>query len=141
MSTASRRAIYGKLAGDTTLNNLLGTPATNYTKSIYYQEAPAGAAYPLVIFSKQSGYPTETFGVPSVMDTDTWLVKAVDRSPSADAAESIQARIATLLNDSALSISGASTLYLRRQSDQEYLEVTDGVRYQHAGMLFRFVFA
>jgi hypothetical protein len=33
MSTAVRRALYGKLAGDTTLNNLLGTPATNYSKS------------------------------------------------------------------------------------------------------------
>ena len=141
MSTATRRAIYGKLAGDTTLNNLLGTPPTGYSKSIFYQEAPSGAQFPLVILNKQAGVPTETFGVPAALDTDTWLVKGVDRSTSADVAESIQARIAALLNDAALSISGATTLYLRRQSDQEYVEVTDGVRYQHAGSLYRFVFS
>lgn len=140
MSTATRRALYGKLAGDTTLNNLLGTPAPNYSKSIYHQEAPAGASYPLVIINKQSGTPTEAFTDPSALETDIWLVKGVDRNTTADIAESIQARVMVLLNDSAVSISGATTLYLRRQSDQEYLEVTDGVRYQHAGSLYRLVF-
>jgi hypothetical protein len=47
MSTAVRRAIYGRMAGDTTLNALLGTPPTGYAKSIYHQEAPAGVGYPL----------------------------------------------------------------------------------------------
>jgi hypothetical protein len=82
MSTAVRRALYGKLAGDTTLNALLGTPATGYSKSIYHQEAPDGAS---------------------------------------------------------LSISGSTLLYLRRQSDVEYPEVDNGVRYSHAGALYRLV--
>lgn len=140
MSTASRRAIYGKLAGDTTLNNLLGTPAPGYTKNIYHQEAPAGAAFPLVIINKQSGTPTEAFTDPSAMETDIWLVKAVDRNTSADTAEAVSARAAVLLNDAALTISGATTLYLRRQSDVEYPEVTDGVTYRHVGSLFRLVY-
>lgn len=141
MSTPTRRAIYGKLAGDTTLNNLLGTPATGYTKSIYYQVAPAKAAFPFVIFQKQSGNPTEAFGLPSAFENDVWLVKGVDKDSSADDAEAIASRIQALLNDASLSISGSTLLYLRRQSDVEYPEVTDGVTYRHAGALYRLVTA
>jgi hypothetical protein len=47
------------------------------------------------------------------VENDVWLVKAVDRSTSADAAEAVAARMTTLLNDASLSISGASLLYLR----------------------------
>lgn len=139
MSTPVRRAIYGKLAGDTTLNNLLGTPATGHSKSIYHSEVPQGAAFPFVIFNKSTGNPTEAFGVPSALENDVWLVKGVDRSTSADTAEAIQARIQTLLNDASLSISGSTLLYLRRQSDVEYPEVTNGVTYRHAGALYRLV--
>lgn len=139
MSTVVRRALYGKLAGDTTLNNLLGTPATGYSKSIYYQEAPAGAAYPFVILNRQSGTPTEAFTDPSALENDTWLVKAIDQDSTADDVEAIAARVAVLLNDTTLSISGHSLLYLRRQSDVDYSENTDGRQYRHAGSLFRLV--
>ena len=138
-ATATRRAIYGKLAGDTTLNNLLGSPVNGYAKAIYHQQAPAPADYPLVVFQKQSGRPTEAFGSPSVLETDVWLVKTIDKSTSADTAEVVAARLVALLNDAALSVSGSTLLYLRRQSDVQYPEVTDGVVYQHAGSLFRLV--
>ena len=140
MSTPVRRALYGRLASDTTLNNLLGTPPTGYSKSIYHQQAPAGAAYPLIVINKQSGTPTEAFTDPSALETDVWMVKAVDRSNSADTAEAAAARVITLLNDAALSISGSTTLYLRRQSDVEFPEVTDGITYKHVGALFRLIF-
>lgn len=140
MSTPVRRAIYGKLAADTTLNNLLGTPPTGYSKSIYHQEAPAGATFPFVVFQKQSGVPTEAMTDPSAMENDIWLVKGIDRNTSADTAEAIQSRVQTLLNDATLSISGGTLLYLRRQSDVEYPETTDGVSYKHAGSLYRLVY-
>lgn len=139
MSTPIRRAIYGKLSGDTTLNNLLGTPATGYTKSIYYQIVPAGAQFPFVVFQKQAGTPTQAFGAPSAMETDVWLVKGVDRDTTADDAEAIQARVMALLNDTTLTISGANLQFLRRESDVDYSEVDDGVTYRHAGSLFRLV--
>lgn len=140
MSTAIRRALYGRLAGDTTLNGMLSIPASGYAKAIYYQVAPEGAQFPLIVFDKQSGIPTEAFQDPSAYETDVWLVKGIDRSSSADTAEAIQDRLRTLLNDASLSIAGGVTLlYLRRQSDVEYLEVSDGVSYRHAGSLFRLV--
>jgi hypothetical protein len=141
MSTAIRRALYGRLASDTTLNNSLATPPNGYSKSIYYQQAPATASYPFVVFQKQSGVPSESFGDPSALENDIWLVKAVDRATTADTAETIQARIATLLNDASLSISGATLSYLRRQSDVEYPEISDGVSYVHAGSMYRLVTA
>lgn len=140
MSTAVRRGLYGKLAGDTTLNNLLAAPPTGYSKNIFHQEAPANAQFPFVLFNKQAGTPTGSFGDPSALEYDVWLVKAVDRSTSADVAESIASRISVLLNDASLSISGGVLLYLRRMSDVEYLETADGVRYPHAGALFRLVY-
>lgn len=139
MSTATRRALYGKLAGDTTLNNLLGAPVTGYSKSIYYQQAPAGAAYPYIVFNKQAGNPTEAFGQPSAFENDVWLVKAIDQDATADDAEAIQARVMALLNDTTLSISGKTLCYLRRQSDVEYVEVDEGTAYRHAGSLYRLV--
>jgi hypothetical protein len=140
MSTAVRRAIYGKLSGDTTLNNLLGTPATGFSKSIYHAQAPAAAAFPFVILNKQSGVPTEAFNNPSAFEDDIWLVRATDRNTTADTAEAVAARVQTLLNDATLTISGATHLYLRRQSDVEYLETVEGVRYAHCGALYRLVY-
>jgi hypothetical protein len=66
-------------------------------------------------------------------------VKAIDRGSSSDTAEAAQARVQVLLNDASLSISGSTLLYLRRQSDVEYPEVDNGVRYSHAGALYRLV--
>ena len=107
MSIPVRRALYGQLtSGGSSLRTAgLGDPAPGYTWAIYYQEAPQGALYPFVIFSKSSGVPTEAFHDPSALETDVWMVKAVDRDSSSDRAEAIADAIKTLLNDQTLSIS------------------------------------
>lgn len=143
MSTAVRRAVYGKMSSDTTLNNLLGTPAPGYSKSIYHNSAPANADFPYVVFNKMSGVPTEAHGDPSAMENDIWLIKGIDSEEAgrtADRVEAVAARLNAVLNDGTLSISGGTLLYLRRQSDVEYAEVTDGVQYVHAGALYRLVY-
>jgi hypothetical protein len=139
MSTAIRRALYGKLAGDTTLNNMLGAPATSYSKAIYHGQAPAGASFPLVIFDKSSGMPEEAFGDPSALEHDVWTVKVIDHNTTADSAEAAAERIKAILNDAALSISGSDLLYIRRQSDVDYPEVVNGEFYRHVGSLYRIV--
>ena len=128
------------MAGDTTLNSLLAAPATGYAKAIYHDQAPQNAQYPLVVFARSSGVPTDTFHTPGAYETDVWLVKGIDRSSSSDVVESIAARIQTLLNDAALSISGRTLMMLRRQSDVEYPEVTNGESFKHSGSLFRVCF-
>ena len=61
-----------------------------------------------------------------------WTIKAVDRAESADDADDVVTRLDALLTDGALTISGASQLYLRRESDlPSYSEIVDGIRYIH----------
>lgn len=137
MSTAIRRAIYGKLAGDTTLTNMLAKPPTGYAKSIFYRQAPENATFPFVTFFKQSGMPMQSFHRPSMYDVLTYQVKAVDHNTSQDTAEGIRDRFITLLNDAVLSVSGQNLLLLRRETDLEYPEIVDGELYVHVGCLFR----
>lgn len=139
MSVAIRRAIYGKLAGDSTLTNQLATAPTGYSKSIYYEQAPEGAPFPYVIFSKQAGTPSYALKARN-FDNDIWLVKAVDRNNTADPVDNIASRLDALLTDGTLSISGRTQKYLRRESDVEYSEITDGVLYRHAGSNFRLIY-
>lgn len=140
MSIPTRRALYGKMASDGTLNALLGAPAPGYAKAIYHAEAPATAPFPFIIFHKQAGTPTYALVATPALETDVWLIKAVDRNTSADAAEAAAARLSVLLNDGVLTISGATQLYLRRQSDVEYPEVEDGVTFHHVGGLYRLLY-
>lgn len=140
MSTAVRRAIYGQLtSAGVTLSSKLGTPAPNYVWGIYHNAAPDKATPPFIILSKSSGIPTEAFHDPSALETDVWMIKAVDRNTTADTAETIANLIKTQLNDQTLSISGSVCLYLRRESDVEYSELTDGDLYQHVGALYRLI--
>jgi uncharacterized protein DUF3168 len=140
VSLAVRRGLYGKLAGDTTLNNLLASAPSGYSKSIFYEQAPATATFPYVLFSKSAGTPTYAFGgSKAALDEDVWLVKGIDRNTTADIADAIADRLNSLLTDAALSISGANHKYLRRMSDVTYPEVTDGVQYRHAGALYRLI--
>lgn len=139
MSVPIRRALYGKMAGDTTLTALLATPPAGYSKSIYYQQAPEGATYPYVIFNKQAGTPRYALG-DRIHDNEIWLIKAVDRSDTADTADAIASRLDALLTDGTLSISGNTQLYLRRESDVDYPETVDGALYRHAGSNFRLIY-
>jgi hypothetical protein len=140
VSTAVRRAIYGRLASDTTLTGMLAPAPAGYTKAIYHEQAPENAQFPLVVFSRSSGVPVDTFGLPGAFESDVWLVKAVDRANSSDAAEAIDERVQVLLNDATLSIAGADpSQYLRRESDVEYAELVEGVTYRHHGSMFRLV--
>ncbi len=141
MSLPVRRAIYGKLAGDVTLTALLGTPPAGYAKSIYYQLAPQDSGFPFVLLNKQSGLPRYAFELnDNTLEDEVWLIKAIDRSASADRADEIAARLDSLLTDGALSISGATQLYLRREGSVDYAEEEDGVRYLHSGHLFRLLY-
>lgn len=137
MSIASQRAIYGKLAGDSTLTNLLGTAGGGLTKAIYYQAAPQDSPYPFVIFQKQAGTPHFGFNSTAPLVDEMWLIKGVDKSGSSTTANGIIERVKTLLTDANLSISGVTTVYLRWESDVDYSEIVDGERVIHAGALFR----
>lgn len=128
-----RDALYTALAADATLGALLGDD-----DGIYHRQAPSEAAFPYVIFQKQAGSRTWSFaGEP--LKPEVWLVKAVTRGESADAAEAIDDRVEELLNDAALTVADHAHLYLRRESDVDYGERDGAEQYQHVGATYRVV--
>lgn len=133
MAASVRAALYGLLAGDTTLAGLLSSP----TDGIFHQRAPQSAKTPYVIFAKHTGSPMWTFRTP--MQWDTWLVKGVDRAGKAGRAEHIAEVIDALLNDAQLTIPGFDHLYLRRASDVDYPEPDGAETYHHCGGLYTVV--
>lgn len=142
MSVAIRRALYGKMAGDTTLMNMLNDPAPGFGKALYHQLAPPEAKFPYVVFAKQSGVPAYSMAARDY-DNDLWLVKGVDRQvegADADPVDAIAARLDALLTDGSLSISGRRQLYFRRESDVEYVDLHGDEIFLHAGVLFRLLY-
>lgn len=143
MSVATRRALYGKLSGDTTLTNMLGSAAPGYSKAIYYEQAPAKAVFPLVILQIQAAVASYGFASTTIMEDELWLIKGVDKmeqnASSADTVDGIRSRLNALLTDATLTISGKSQLYLRWESGTHYSENADGTEYKHAGSSFRLV--
>jgi hypothetical protein len=127
-----RAAVWAKLNGDSTLTNLLAT-----SSSIYHRRAPLNAAFPLIIFQKQSGTPIQVFkGGP--IANQLWLFKGVDKSESSSTAEDIDKRIDVVLTDAALNLSDGTLLYLRRESDVDYEEGSDqDFQIHHVGGVYR----
>lgn len=129
--SALRTAIFEALDGDVALEDLV-------EDRIFHKVAPQGSTYPFVVFGKQAGTPQRTFRGPAVR-SDLWMVKGVDRGPSASAAEEVDAALEAVLDDAELSVAGAELLYLRRESDLDYTEVLDGETFHHVGGLYRVV--
>lgn len=147
MSTAIRRALYGKMTGDTTLSNLLGTAAPGYSKAIYNDLAPEQTGFPYVVFFKSAGTRIYTMkGRTSTSDkagrvgNDVWTIKAIDHDTSADGAEAVQARLENLLTDATLTISGETLLLLKHEDDVEYSEEEEGEIFLHRGGLYRLMY-
>lgn len=128
-----RSGLYSKLAGDTTLGALLASPT-----AIYHRRAPQTARTPFVIFHKQAGTPSWTFAGPPLL-TELWMVKIIDRSSSASAAENAAARVVELLTDATLVTAGKRLLYIRHESDVDYGEDDGAELYQHVGALWRVI--
>lgn len=114
-----RASLIAKLNSDATLTAMLAT-----TTSIYHRRAPLNAAFPYIVFDKQSSVPEWSAAGPP-MDNQLWQIKGVDRSPSAARAEDIAKRIMQVLTDPVLTLNDGTLLYMRKESDIDYGEDTD----------------
>lgn len=128
---AIRQGIYEKL-NVASVTSLLAEGSA----SIRHAVAPPSGQFPFVIFNKQSGTPTRRMGG-NAFDSQIWLVKAVARDTTSSTAEDISKAIDDLLDFGTLTITGATLLFLARESDVDYVE-TDGDRqYRHHGAYYR----
>lgn len=133
MSVAVKKAIFDKLTGDATLTGYLNAG----TASVFNGLAPQESNAPYVSFHKQAGTPAYTLSA-RAWDNEIYTVKAITQGPSMASGGTIADRISAVLTDQALTIAGATHLYLRRESDIEYQETAaDGVIFNHVGATYR----
>lgn len=125
-----KAALFARLDGDSTLDTLA-------TGGVFERTAPQGTQCPYVIFSKLSGLAQHSLGSATAFSEDLYLVKAVTDEPSSKVAGQIAERIDALLNHHALSVSGATLMVCRRETDVDYDERTDGRVYKHVGHTYR----
>lgn len=128
---AIRQAFYTKLNVASVTGGLAEGSA-----SLFHHYAKLNAAFPYVIFHKQSGRPINAFSR-NAYDSQLWLVKAVDRGGSSSAAEDIAKAFDDLLDYGSLTITGATTLAVLRESDLDFVETVDDQMYRHHGALYR----
>ena len=127
--------LFTKLTGASGLTGLLAAG----TAGVYAYLAPLNEDAAYVVFSKQASTPRYTFGGVAVEDL-LYQVRGVAVGPTMAAAGTIAKQIDLALNDQALTVSGYSHLYLRRESDIQYVETDPGgQRWNHAGALYRIV--
>jgi hypothetical protein len=130
---AIRTALYQKL-NTASVTSLLASGSA----SLFHEIAPGTAAYPLVIFGKQSGVATKRFGG-NALDSQLWLVKGIVRGQSSSVAEDIANAVSDLLDFGTLTISGGSLMHMARESDVDYTETNNDQQFRHHGALYRLV--
>lgn len=132
---AIRVALYTKL-NTASVTSLLSSGSA----SLYHAVAPPTAAFPLLIFSKQSGInDLKVMGGQDAKNT-LWLIKAVVRGTSSSAAEDIDKAVNDVLHFGSLSITGGDDMYLARESDVEFVETSGDTQYRHVGGIYRLVY-
>jgi hypothetical protein len=134
MADTLRAAIYQRLSTDSELRQLLGQ-----ADGIYHHVAPATARSPYIVFQKQTGNPSWTFGIHrgDHLQQERWLIKAVCSGRSASPAEKAADRADELLHDAPLVLDDATVLFCRRVSDVDYPETSGPDLFHHVGAIYR----
>lgn len=140
MSVAVRNGLYAKLAGTSAVTAKLASPVSGYEKAIYHEQAPEGAGFPYIIFSKSAGTKTRAMRTPEAFKREVWMVKAVDRSTSSKLAEEIATAVDAALDGGTLTVTGKTIADLHHVGDVDYLEPGTGdQQYRHSGASYRVV--
>lgn len=132
-SKVTRGGIYQKL-NTSSVTSLLAAGSA----SLYHAVAPPDAAFPFIVYNKQSGVSRWRFGG-NAMDSHVWMVKAVDRNSKSGVAEDIAKAVADVLDFKVLSLANGTNLFTARESDLDYEETLGDQQYRHHGALYRVV--
>lgn len=127
---AFEAALFARLSGDATLLALLGGSA-----KIYRGLAPSAAAVPYVVFAKRAGETAHTLTQVAGREM-LYRVAARDDGLSGAAAAAIADRVDTLLTGTALTVSGWSSVKVRRAADVDEIRSTNGLVEQEVGAVY-----
>ena len=123
-------ALYDRLTGDAALTAALGT------RPIVHAMQIPGGSEEFLCFGKQSG--TDTYVQRQRAGRSLYyFVKMISKGLSVKAANDICDLVDAALTDKPLTLTGWTYDYLRRVSDIEYAEETNGVNWQHVGSLYQ----
>jgi len=105
---------------------------------VFRRKKPAGvsAEHPYIVFLLMADTDDYTLGG-RAYQRHPYFIEALDEGSSAVRAQNILARVDALLNDAALSVSGRSTMYLRREQTIERDEEVSGTTYQRVGAIYQ----
>lgn len=137
MSVNVRLGLWSKLASAPAINSKLAAAPAGYEKAIYHEQAPSGAAFPYIIFSKVAGTKVRAMQAPEAFKRETWLVKAVDRGTSSMRAEEIAEAVDAALDGGTLTITGKTIADLNHLGDIDYSEPSGDQQYRHIGGNYR----
>lgn len=132
MSLPVRQAIFQKLGATSAITSVVST-------RIFHAQAPADTDFPFIVFSKQAGTKTRAFRAPNAFIEEEWLIKAVDRGSTSNAAETLAAAIDTAFDGGTLTVSGKTVADLHHVSDVDYMEPDGDQTYRHHGATFAVV--
>lgn len=110
-------ALFSTLDGDATLDSL-------GCAGVYLDMAPQAAAYPFLVIGLVASDDAYTFGVRSHQEA-AWQVTAWDQGGSARRAGQLMDRVDQLLTDGTVTVSGYSTLMIRREGQVPTLAQRD----------------
>ena len=115
--------LYAVLTAATGLTALLASSTSAYEGAVPQVTSGQGDAdsLPAVVYANQSGIRHYTFDGQRYADM-RWLVKGVSHSRWPNEAGQIDGQIDAALHDAALSITGWTLLYCRREADVSYPE-------------------
>lgn len=130
----AQKWIYDKLEADSDIANVVGA-------RIYANQAPEGAAFPLILFSYQSGFDTRGIGTCRIQTNPIFQIKVICEGAPGSSILLVADRIDVLFQEAVTEISEEYVFSSRREQPLQYAEPKPGSAefYTHTGGLFRLV--
>jgi len=127
--------LYQLLSGD---NGASGVH-TLVNGRIYAYQAPAGAAFPFVVYSRQAGHDVMGVGTARIMASELYQIKAVGKAASVSfgTIKAIADRIDTLLQGASGTVTDGRVLSCVREQGISYVETSGSDVYSYLGGLYR----
>lgn len=127
--------LYSLLSGDAGaggVNTLVGG-------RIYAYVAPSGAAFPLVVYSRQAGHDVMGVGTVRIMASELYQVKVIGKGATVSfgAIKAVADRIDSLLQGASGSVVDGLILSCVREQAISYVENSGSDIYSHLGGLYR----
>jgi len=127
--------LYTILTGDTGA----GKVNTLVSGRIYAYQAPEGAAFPFVVYSRQAGHDVMGVGAARIMASEVYQVKAVGKGATVSfwTIKAIADRIDEVLQGASGSVVDGRVLSCVREQIISYVENSGSDVYSHLGGLYR----